>query len=341
MKTSFLSRVVVCTFALFALGVASVQADDMNDPFREAALKSLKGKSIAYLPISLGFDLAQAWGGVIKGEADRYGMTFKAQDPNWSTDAMAQALTSLIAEHPDVIVTQNPDLQSLARLLKQANAAGIHVIQLNMQGAVQTDAFVGPDFISMGEQEANLMLNACGKDTQTSHKVAIVQGVLTGGVSYHQVKGIMSILNQHPEIKVVSSQAADWDASKARAITETVLQQHPDLCGIIDVWDGQGVGTGAAIQQAGKQGKVFFVTSGGGAQSMCDRLADGTFSEVLNYDAPGMGRDAFTAISSLLQNKQPAGSLKSQLYSATRLMTKADVKAGSCWNAESYAKRLR
>ena len=98
---------------------------------------------------------------------------------------------------------------------------------------------------------------------------------MTGGVSYYQVQGVNRVLAQHPEIKVVSSQAADWDASKARAITETVLQQNPDLCGIIDVWDGQGVGTGAAIEQAGKKGKVYFVTSGGGAKSMCDDLADG------------------------------------------------------------------
>ena len=55
---------------------------------------------------------------MIKQEADRYGMKFTSQDPNWSTDAMAQGMTSLIAEHPDVIVTQNPDIQSLARLLK-------------------------------------------------------------------------------------------------------------------------------------------------------------------------------------------------------------------------------
>ena len=341
MKSALLRFAAIAVVALTVGGVAARAQDNMNDPYRDPALAALKGKSIAYLPISIGFDLAQAWGGVIKTQADRYGMTFKARDPNWSTDAMAQAMTSLIAEHPDVIVTQNPDLQSLARLLKQANRAGIRVIQMNMQGAVQTDAFVGPDFISMGEQEAEMMAKACGKDTKTSHKIAIVQGVLTGGVSYYQVKGLMEGLKAHPEIKVVSSQAADWDASKARAVTETVLQQNPDLCGIADMWDGQGVGTGAAIKQAGKQGQVYFLTSGGGAQSMCDRLADGTFSAVIDYDAPGMGRDAFTAISALLQSKQPAGSIKFQLYSPTRVMTKADVKAGTCWDPQAYAALLR
>ena len=327
--------------AALALTLASSQAADMHDPYRDPALDALKGKTVAYLPISIGFDLAQAWGGVVKIQAEHYGMKFKSQDPNWNTDAMAQGMTALVAEHPDVIVTQNPDLQSLARLLKQANAAGIVVVQLNMQGAVQTDAFVGPDFIGLGKQIAEMMVKQCGAGTQTSHKISIVQGVLTGGVSYYQVEGINSVLAQHPEIKVVSSQAADWDASKARAITETVLQQNPDLCGIIDVWDGQGVGTGAAIEQAGKKGQVYFVTSGGGAKSMCDKLADGTFSAAINYDAPGMGRDAWTAIMVALQNKKGAGSIKTQIYSPTRVMTKADVKEGTCFDPEYYAKLLR
>lgn len=342
MRMTGLTRLAAVALAALTVGATAAKAaDDMNDPYREPALSALAGKKIAYLPISIGFDLAQAWGGVVKTEAERYGMTFTSQDPNWNTDAMAQGMTALIAEHPDVIVTQNPDLQSLARLLKQASAQGIIVVQMNMQGAIQTDAFVGPDFIAMGQQEADMMIKKCGADTNTSHKVAIVQGVLTGGVSYYQVQGMMKVFNEHPEIKIVSSQAADWDASKARAITDTALQQNPDLCGIVDVWDGQGIGTGAAIKQAGMQGKVFFLTSGGGAQSMCDNLADGTFSAAINYDAPGMGRDAWTAIMVALQNNKGAGAIKTQIYSPTRIMTKDDVQAGTCWDPQKYAKILR
>ncbi|WP_199737939.1 sugar ABC transporter substrate-binding protein [Falsigemmobacter faecalis] len=330
-----LTASVALTAALPAL------AQEMKDPFRDAALESLKGKKIAYLPISIGFDLAQAWGGVVKQQSQVYGMEFSSQDPNWSTDAMAQGFTALLAEKPDVIVTQNPDMQSLARLMKQANSQGIVVVQLNMAGAVQTDAVVAPDFIGMGEQIAQKVVEKCGKGTDTSHKVALVQGVLTGGVSFYQVQGIEKVFKENPEIQLVSSQAADWDASKARAITETVLQQHPDVCAVIDVWDGQGVGTGAAIKQAGLSEKVFFITSGGGAQSMCDMLKDGTFSAAYNYNAVGMGRDAWTAIMVALQNKQGGGAIKTQMYSPYRYMTAADVKDGTCWNAEDYAKILR
>ncbi|WP_028031443.1 sugar ABC transporter substrate-binding protein [Gemmobacter nectariphilus] len=331
----------LATIAGITAGALSASAQDFKDPFREPAMESLKGKKIAYLPISIGFDLAQAWGGVVKQQAEVYGMEFTSQDPNWSTDAMAQGFTALLAEQPDVIVTQNPDIQSLARLMKQANAKGIVVVQMNMAGAVQTDAVVAPDLIGMGEKIAQKVVEKCGKGTNTSHKVSIVQGVLTGGVSFYQVQGLNKVFAENPDIQIVSSQAADWDASKARAITETVLQQHPDICAVIDVWDGQGVGTGAAIKQAGLSDKVFFITSGGGAQSMCDMLKDGTFTAAYNYDAVGMGRDAWTAIMVALQNKQGGGAIKTQIYSPYRYMTKDDVKDGTCFNPEDYARLLR
>jgi ribose transport system substrate-binding protein len=331
---------VSTTILGLAAFMACAHAQEMNDPFRAPALDAMKGKTIAYLPISLGFDMAQAWGGVVKQEADHYGMKFVSQDPNWSTDAMAQALTNIIAQKPDVIVTQNPDLQSLARLLKQANAQGTYVIQVNMQGAVQTDAFVGPDLVGIGQDMANIVVDHCGKNGK-SKKIAIVQGVLTGGVSFFEVQGVKKVLAEHPEIQVVSSQAADWDASKARSITETVLQQNPDLCAIIDVWDGQAHGTGAAIEQAGLKGKVMLITAGGGAQSMCDALSDGTFDYAINYSGVGMGRDIATTIKMLLQAKPKAGSIKYMAYSPYRIMTKADVKQDTCWNPDFYAKLLK
>ena len=56
----------------------------------------------------------------------------------------------------------------------------------------------------------------------------------------------------HPEIKVVSSQAADWDAAKAKAITQTVLKQksrslrHRRLVAMLASADVAAFGRGAS-----------------------------------------------------------------------------------------------
>jgi hypothetical protein len=54
-----------------------------------------------------------------------------------------------------------------------------------------------------------------------------------------------------------------------------------------------------------------------------------------------MGRDAWTAIMVALQNKKGGGAIKTQIFSPYHYMTKDDVKDGTCFNPEVYAKILR
>ena len=74
----------------------------------------------------------------------------------------------------------------------------------------------------------------------------------------------MKVLAKHPDFKVVAKPDSNWDATTARNVTTTMLQQNPDICGIIDFWDGDATGAAAAIREAGKEGKIFLVTTGGG-----------------------------------------------------------------------------
>ena len=74
---------------------------------------------------------------------------------------------------------------------------------------------------------------------------------------------------------------------RPRRITQTVLKQNPDLCGIVGFWDGMDIGTAAAIKEAGLTGKVFLATSGGGEQKgACDQVKNGSFDLDLSYDVP-------------------------------------------------------
>ena len=279
----------------------------------------------------MGFDLAQAWSSQLESQAKELGYEYIVRDPNWSTDAGAQAITQLISEKPDVIVVHSPDIQSYARLLKQAEAAGIYTLQVNMKSAYVSEGYVGSDYNKLGEMAADIMVKQCGKDSGKSGKISIVQGVLTGGASVYQIEGVERVLKDHPEIQIVSNQAADWDASKAKAITQTVLQQHPDLCGVIGFWDGMDTGTGAAIREAGKTDQVYVVTSGGGSTSACDNIKNGTFSALIDYNAWQQGRDLNGMIKTLFQVKPAPGAMKVINYSPLTVLTKDSLKPESCW----------
>src|ERR1700710_2611982 len=199
-------------FALSLTGMASYAiAAGIDDPRPNDSFKTFAGKTIAFVPVTMGIDLTEGWASVIRKQADRLGMKVEIRDPHFSADAGAQAITSLIQEKPDVLIVHNPDVQSYARLLKRAEEAGIHVIQVNMRSNYNSDVYVGADWIAIGEAEAQGVVDKCGGGT--SGKVAVLQGQPTSGSDSGMMKGVENVFSKHPEIKVVANQGADWDAT--------------------------------------------------------------------------------------------------------------------------------
>lgn len=329
MRKTIKSAMLALTLAAASAGAL---AEGIDDPTRQGYLDTFKGKKIAFVPVAMGFDLTEGWAAVMKKHAERLGMSFEVRDPAWNTDAGAQAITSLIAEKPDIMVVHNPDVQSYARLLKRAEDAGIKVIQVNMKSSYPTSAYIGADWIGIGEEQAEAAVKKCGAGT--SQKVQIVQGVLTAAASAYTMKGVENVLSQHPEIKVVSNQAADWDATKARNITATVLQQHPDLCASIGFWDVMDTGTAAAVKESGKP--VFIITSGGGAQMACDNVKAGLFGDVVSYEVPAQGRDINAMIETLLQS--PDLGLKVSIFSPVTHITAETIANHQCWDVDAIKK---
>ncbi len=325
----------VLGLASILTGVASyATAAGIDDPRRGDFYKEFAGKTIAFVPVTMGIDLTEGWASVMKEQAERLGMKFEVRDPHFSADAGAQALTSLIAEKPDVIVVHNPDVQSYARLLKRAEEAGIHVVQVNMRSNYNSDVYVGADWIGIGEAEANGVLDKCGSGT--SGKVAILQGQPTSGSDSGMMKGVDNVFSKHPEVKVVANLAGEWDATKAHSIISTVIQQNPDLCGIVGFWDVMDLGAAAAIKESGKP--IVLVTSGGGEQMACDNVEKGAFEKEIAYQVMDQGRDLNDMIATVLESGLPAGKLKAVIYSPQLVISKATLHSGLCWSASALKK---
>src|SRR5450755_4685473 len=322
-------------FALALAGVVTqAMGDGIDDPRRADYFKLFAGKTIAFVPVTMGIDLTEGWAAVMKQQADRLGMKLEIRDPHFSADAGAQAITSLIAEKPDVLVVHNPDVQSYARLLKRAEEAGIHVIQINMRSNYNSDAYVGADWIGIGEGEAQGIIDKCGAGT--SGKVAILQGQPTSGSDSGMMKGVENVFTKHPEIKVVANLAGEWDATKAHSIVSTVIQQNPDLCGVVGFWDVMDLGAAAAIKESGKP--IVLVTSGGAEQMACDNVMKGAFDTEIGYHVLDEGRDLNDVIATLLESGLPAGQHKIVLYSPQLVINKDTVHPGLCWSAAAIKK---
>jgi len=319
---------------VFAGGALAEDKGLDNHAKRDPYYEKLKGKKVLFVPLAMGFDLTEGWAAIMRRQAKDLGYTFEIRDPNWSTDAGTRAITDAIAQKPDLLIVHNPDLQSYAKLEQRAVQAGVKVLQVNLETINPTDTYIGADWVKVGLIEAQALVDHCGKESGKSGKVAILEGQPTAASNLYELYAYNHVFADHPEIQVVADQAATYDPAKARAITETVLQQHPDLCGIVGNWDNQDVGAGAAVQAAGKSGQVFIVTSGGGSKTGCDNISKGLLSEIVSYDVPLQGDALNQAIVELLLSPAKAGTVQTTYFTPLTLQTKDTISPRQCWTLD-------
>ena len=325
-------KTLLAAAAVFSLSAYAGPSVAAEDPGPGAYSQALKGKRVMLVPMAMGFDLAQGWAAYLKREVEGWGGVFETRDPNWSTEAAAQALTELVSSDPkpNVLIVHSPDLNSFSKILKRAQKDGIYVVLIDNPMNFAADAFIGSDWDRLGQLEAEAAVKGCGEGS--SKKIGLVQGDAANASSIYQYNGIMKVLKKYPDFKVVAEPFSNWDPTTSRTVTATMLQQNPDICAIIDFWDGDATGAAAAIRDAKLQDKVFLVTTGGGEMLDCNYINDGTFGAVVMTDLAGQSRDMNAIIKFLLQSGQPAGTSKTYIYTLERAWTKADLRPETCWD---------
>lgn len=293
---------------------------------------NIAGKKVIFVPISMGISLTEGWARRMREHAAIYGYSFDVRDAAFNTGVMSELLAKAISDKPDVLVVHNPTVQLLARQIRQAESEGIKVLQINLQSNQPSSAFVGANWERIGREIAEDIVKECGAGSGKSGKVAIIPGQLTAADSVIMNDAAFKVFEQHKEIEVVSNQASDWEPEKARQITATVLQQHPDLCAIFGHWDVHTMGAGNAVKDAGKADDVLVYSTGGGDDVACKAVEDGVQDRIWSYDADGQGRDAGTVIDLLLQGAAAADGSMLIVESPMKIIKAGDGYDPSlCW----------
>lgn len=327
----------VATLSALSPALAVAQGTGaIKDPERARYYDIYKDKRVVFVPVFMGLDLTEGWSAVMSQQAKRLGYQYEVRNANFDTSAGVQILTQLLNESPkpNVVVIQNPDVTSYAKIEKKLEDAGIYVIQLNMKSLTMTTGFAGADATIIGETQADWVVKQCGPST--SQKIMILNGPTTAPWTVYMQEGYNKVLDKHPEIKVVARQSVgNYESTKAKSITEVTLKQHPDLCAIMGVWDIPDLATAAAVKDAGKTGKVLVSTSGGGGEVACKGLKSGGFDHYVSYDVPGQSRDVNDLIQMALQSPDKPGKLKVALYTPLSVYTQKDAASHHCWSVDT------
>ncbi len=167
----------------------------------------------------------------------------------------------MIAQKVDAIVIAPADSKALVPVCKKAMDAGIVVVNIDnkFDTAVLAEEearipFVGPD----NREGARLAGDYLAKRLQAGDKVALIGGIPSAFNAVQRRLGFEDAMKEGG-MRVVASQAADWETDKANQVTSGILIEHPDLKAILCANDSMALGAVAALRAAGKLDQVKVV----------------------------------------------------------------------------------
>ena len=179
------------------------------------------------------------------------------------TDLAEQAnlVEQMVAQQVNAIVIAPADSKALVSVLKRAKDAGILVINIDnkLDADVLTQAnlkipFVGPD----NRAGAKNVGEALARQLQSGDKVAIIEGIPTAFNGQQRRLGFEDAMKA-AGMNIVSTQSGSWEMEKANGVASAMLSEHPEIKAILCANDNMALGAVAAIQSAGKTGKVLVV----------------------------------------------------------------------------------
>ena len=190
----------------------------------------------------------------IKGQqesAKELGITLDLQSGNGDLATEVSVIQQFITKKVDLIIVTPSDAEGIVPAIKQANDAGIPVISANNQvgQGASIVTFVGADDYQFGQKQGELLVKAVGENA----KVGYVMGKLGTSAQTLRQKGLDDYLKTHTGIKLIESQAADWDNAKALALVQDWLSKYP--AGSIDAIIDQGPEGATAAKYAFDNGR--------------------------------------------------------------------------------------
>lgn len=121
------------------------------------------------------------------------------------------------------------------------------------------------DGVDSGYRNANALIDAIGGKGQ----IVALMGIPDNPPAKQRLQGLKKALAEHPGVKLLDVQVADWDSNKAQQVTETWLAKYGDqIDGVFSESDGMAVGAVAALRAKGLNGKIPVTGSDGNSDGL-------------------------------------------------------------------------
>ena len=167
-----------------------------------------------------------------------------------------------------VILPHNP--ATLQKVIEEAYAEGIYTVVVDRELATPAQhVFIAGDNPGLGKVGGEWL----AKEMGGKGNVVVLEG-LQIPINKQRVDAFNEVMEQHPDIKILDSQPADWSTQKALSVMENFLQKHPKIDAVWCQDDDMLKGVLQAIKESGRT-DIKTVLGGAGSKDIIKMIIDG------------------------------------------------------------------
>jgi len=193
----------------------------------------------------------------LREAAAEQGYTLLVQAGEFDVAKQKDQIENFLTRKVNAIIVCPCDSKSIGTSIQAANQAGVPVFTADiavLAEGVKVVCHVASDNVSGGRLAGQAMRKALGDRGE----VAIIDHPEVESV-IQRVSGFTEELAQVPGMKIVARLSGHGVKDGAFRTAEDILQGHPDLDGIFGINDDSALGALAAVEKAGRAGRITIV----------------------------------------------------------------------------------
>ncbi|HVU45005.1 MAG TPA: D-ribose ABC transporter substrate-binding protein [Terracidiphilus sp.] len=175
------------------------------------------------------------------------------------------------ASNAAAIILDNAGSDASIAAVRRATKAGIAVFLIDRE--IDATGIAKAQIISDNDQGARLVAAAFEHAVGPKGDYAELLGRESDTNAQIRTKGFHAVLDRYPGLKLVAAQSANWSQAEAFQKTETMLEAHGEIAGIIAGNDTMALGAAAAVKSAGL--KHILITGFDGSPDAIDAIRSG------------------------------------------------------------------
>jgi inositol transport system substrate-binding protein len=265
------------------------------------AMAQTVGVSMAYFDLLFLTNLREA----MAARAKETGVKLQFEDAQGNIGKQFSQIQTFVAQKVDAIVVNPVDSSATTKMTKLIRGAGIPLVYVNRQPFEplkpgEPVVYVGSDENVPGKlqgEEIARLLNNKGN-------VIIMMGDLATLSAILRTEGVEKVVAQHPEMKIVQKQTANWRRNEAVDLMNESLVAGTKIDAVAANNDEMAIGAIIALQQAGKDPKKIVI---GGVVATRDALAEmekGNLAVTVFQDARGQGKAVVDSALKLIKGEK-------------------------------------